>query len=87
MEFNKALEHTASLLPPVAVPGSILPYAEQRTAERKVIIVSALHMWNNGENWTHCPRGEQAQKPHGLGRAGSSMGEVWSWNAQPKQAA
>lgn len=69
MEFNKTLKHTTSLLSLVALPDSILPYkAQKRTAERKDTNVSGLHMWNNGENWTNFPRGEQAWKSHGLGR-------------------
>lgn len=87
MEFNKALEHTASLFPPVAAPHSILPYkAEKRTAKRGKSSLFLVTKWNNGENWTACSRGEQAWKSHGLGRDRKfSVSEVWSWYAYPKQ--
>lgn len=70
MGFNKALEHMVSLLPPVAVPDSILPRkAEKITAKRGKSLMFLGYTYGIvlkiGQD---CPRGEQTWRSHGLGR-------------------
>lgn len=82
MEFNKALEHTASLLPPVLL-GSILTYkAEKRTAKRRKSLLFLGYpyriMMKIGQVY---PEVSKHGNLMALAEAGSSVGEVWSWYA------
>lgn len=87
MGFNKALEHTASLLPPVAVPDSILPYkAEKRTAKKgKPLLFLGYTYGIMVKIGQIAPEVSKHGSLMALAEAGSSMSEVWSWYAQPKQ--